>query len=753
MAGRYEEHARRDHNHYQHYHDRGIDEERHELKVNHRSDNERERRVRHSRRQAPSPPRVSHPSRASLPPLIHRTQSTYPDQNPSGQQRPEILASTLNYPPVPTIVVSEDSKPLGHPPQHTGRSLTDTTPARNHIQWSAPPSSSLSGTLGSNVYQYEELQPPQFRLVRVLHTKMSAIKCDIIHESLANPPPYICISYAWGDADDKRPIQIDNANIYISVNVFEAIDAVRRRRGEVLVWIDALCIDQQNRDERSQQVQLMAEIYEKAEEVAIWLGQHEDDSELAEEFLKDIAIARDPEKIRSLLSAPARLRAIGAVVCLFQRDYWKRLWVVQEVFNAKTDAIKVYCGGSPGLPWGIYKRAARAFERHKRDLDSYFPVGLLPRDRRQSALLTPLSYSQALVYEGPNSFYDFGSLDEFGEESLLYIMRTYRRKLTSEPRDRIFGILGILPNVVRKGFPVDYNMSVKDIYTNVVDFLLYTTERLDVICESIHYPKQTSVNKLPSWVPDWSQNPETTALGYAYDFAAAGHTRAEYRLLDQRRNELQISAIRVDAVGIQGVAVGTLCTLGDYLMAFLNWHAILIESTNSENADLRKNMEEAFCRTLCLGKIPLNTEDESRPYSPSEWKRICYQIFAAQMRSRLPQIPLNDKLRKYADIDLEGIFNPRQFLQSNFGSRMMGRCFFLTAGDRMGMGMGTGLMLPDDIIIIPLGCRTPIVVRKEGNKRGRYRFVGDIYLDGYMNGKVIAQLERREREVEKFVLI
>ncbi|KAF2968002.1 hypothetical protein GQX73_g5554 [Xylaria multiplex] len=582
---------------------------------------------------------------------------------------------------------------------------------------------------------------------------MSAIKCDIIHESLANPPEYICISYAWGDADDKRPIQIDNANIYIAVNVFEALDAVRRGRREVLVWIDALCIDQQNRDERSQQVQLMAEIYAKAEEVAIWLGQHEDDSESAEEFLKDIAIARDdPEEIRYLLSAPAKLRGVGAVACLFQRDYWKRLWVVQEVFNAKPHAIRVYCGDSVSLPWGIYKRAARAFERHKRDLDSYFPVDLLPRDRRQSTLLTPLSYSQALVYEGPNSLYDCGSLDEFGEESLLYVMRTYRRKLTSEPRDRIFGILGILPEVVRKGFPVDYNKSVKDIYTDVVDFLLYTTECLDVICESIHYPKQTSANKLPSWVPDWSQNPETTALGYAYDFAAAGRTRAKYRLLDQRRNELEISAIRVDTVGIQGVAVGTLCTLADYLMAFLNWHAILIESTSSESASLRENMEEVFCRTLCLGKIPLKAEDESRPYSPSEWKRICYQIFAKQLHSRLPQIPLHDKLRQYADIDLEGIFN-RQFLQSNFGSRMMGRCFFLTAGDRVGMGMGTGFMLPDDIIIIPLGCRTPIIVRKEGNKRGRYQFVGDVYLDGYMNREVITQLDKGERKIEKFVLI
>lgn len=279
----------------------------------------------------------------------------------------------------------------------------------------------------------------------------------------------------------------------------------------------------------------MTEIYAKATEVAIWLGPSENDSELAVEFLQDIAIARDdPREIADLLFSPSRRRAVNAVVCLFQRDYWKRLWVVQEVFNAR--AIKVYCGNSSGLPWGIYKRAACAFQHHKGDLDLYFSESSRSRDRRQPALPSSLSYSQALVYEGPNSFYDFGSLNELGEEALLNVVRACRRKLASKPRDKIFGVLGILPDAVRKEFPVDYNLSLKDIYTNVVDFLLYTTERLDVICESIYFPKQTSVAKLPSWVPDWSQIPDITALGYLYNFTAAGDTLAEYRLLDERRN-------------------------------------------------------------------------------------------------------------------------------------------------------------------------------------------------------------------------
>ncbi|KAI0415158.1 heterokaryon incompatibility protein-domain-containing protein [Xylaria grammica] len=729
---------------------------------------------RPSVKQIPSPPRSSRDRRVPPPTPLSRNRSTgnrdnrlpqdgdaqrgyritgfgridtSPYLHPNGNSEPP----TFDYNPPPRIVVSEDPTPLGHPLQHSGRSWTRTVPKTDPPERPVRPrslssSSSSSGTLGANVYRYDELGSSQFRLVRIYSKKMSTIKCEIEHFSLTNPPPYIGISYAWGDADDKRPIQIGNVTVSVAVSLFGALDAVRKQGEDVFVWVDALCIDQQNRDERSQQVQLMTEIYAKATTVAIWLGPPENDSDLAKEFLKDISIARD-EEIMELLLSPRRLRAVGALVCLFQRDYWKRLWVVQEVFNAK--AIMVYCGDSIGLPWGVYERAASAFRRHKRDLDLYLSSSSMPRHRRQSALHNFLSYSQALVYEGPNSLYYDGSLDGFSEESLLGVMRTCRRKLTSEPRDKIFGILGILPHAIRKEFPVDYNMSVKEIYTNVVDFILCTTERLDVICESIHFPQQTGIANLPSWVPDWSLMPAVTSLGYEYNFAAAAGAHAEYRFLGDRRNELEISAILVDTVRIHGVTVGTLCTLADYLMAFFHWHAILIESASSASIGVHE-MEEEFCRTLCLGQIPPHSEDRSRVYSPSEWKRICYYVFGDQMRSRLPRIPLNEDLQKYADIDLGGS-NPRQFLQSNFGSRMMGRCFFLTEGDRM--GMGTGFMSPDDIIIIPLGCRTPILIRKEGNKEGRYRFIGDVYLDGYMYGRAMRQLDAGERKVEKFVLI
>ena len=67
------------------------------------------------------------------------------------------------------------------------------------------------------------------------------------------------------------------------------------------------------------------------------------------------------------------------------------------------------------------------------------------------------------------------------------------------------------------------------------------------------------------------------------------------------------------------------------------------------------------------------------------------------------------------------------------------------------MGVGSGFMTRGDIIVVALGCPTPIILRPEGD-RGEYRFVGDVYVNNYMWGRAIDQLERRERVLMKYVL-
>jgi hypothetical protein len=330
------------------------------------------------------------------------------------------------------------------------------------------------------------------------------------------------------------------------------------------------------------------------------------------------------------------------------------------------------------------------------------------------------------------------------EGSLLKIMRACRKKLASDPKDKLFGILGILPDEVRKEFRVDYSLSIKDIYTEVVDYLVKTTERLNVICDAIHFPVHTSSANLPSYVPDWSHDPEITAMGHKYNFSAASRTNSRCRFLDKRLNKLEISAIYLDTIKVTGIAVGTVCKVGDYLMAFLHWRALLLESLENEKDEYSLKIQGEFCRTLSLGQV-------STPYERSnQWLTVCYHVFASLLREQLPYLPLDRKLREYVDEKVDIKPEGRtQFLQKHFGDRMMGRCFCRTK--KGWIGMGSGSMLPGDVIVVPLGCSTPILLRLEG-PRGEYRFVGDVYVHGFMQGRAIEQWNAGKRELKKYVL-
>lgn len=341
---------------------------------------------------------------------------------------------------------------------------TDTFPQSPLSHVSLTPGST-SGVLDSQTFTYERLERTmEFRLVRILPERTSKLKCEILHASLEHPPDYIAISYAWGDGVDSRTLIVDGATVTVAASLHAALKAVRERARAVLVWIDGLSIDQQNKSERASQVQLMGFIYSRATFVAIWLGPDADDSESAIRLL----MGNVPnQRIRNTENPDS-----AALWALFQRDYWRRLWVVQEVFLAREK--RVYCGSSQ-LPWEVYEAASNAFWEQEND----------PQLR-----------------QGPSSFPNVKSLMGLGAHTLLEVLRACRKKVSENPRDKVFGILGMLPEETRKELPVNYDQSIKTLYIDVVDHVVSSTRRLDIIRESIHFPLHVNPAGLPSWCPD-----------------------------------------------------------------------------------------------------------------------------------------------------------------------------------------------------------------------------------------------------------
>ncbi|PMD29634.1 HET-domain-containing protein [Hyaloscypha variabilis F] len=138
--------------------------------------------------------------------------------------------------------------------------------------------------------QYTALRPEwkEFRLLRIRPPILSKssqsihstpIECDLFVASRINPPTYLALSYTWGDPTRVVPIQINDSTRNVTLNLRTALEHIRQEHEAVIIWVDAVCIDQTNHEEKSQQVQIMTEIYASAECTTVWLGPAADGSD------------------------------------------------------------------------------------------------------------------------------------------------------------------------------------------------------------------------------------------------------------------------------------------------------------------------------------------------------------------------------------------------------------------------------------------------------------------------------------------
>jgi hypothetical protein len=495
------------------------------------------------------------------------------------------------------------------------------------------------------------------------------------------------------------------------------------------VWADAICIDQGNTKERNLQVQAMTSIYQDAVEVAIWLGPEADSSNMALELMRGLYQYRDsPAHIRAIIKSPNSRPSFQALVALFDRDYWSRLWVVQEVINGTN--IAVYCGAS-SLPWDVCLNASDVLLEYY----PYLMLAFLYVNGVAAISASGRTCPGQLACGGPAGFRDLR--EDGGPAGLLEVLLYHQEKSCMEPRDRVYGLLGILSPFERSEFPVDYSRPVREVYIDVVDHLLTTTRSLDVICAAINFPVHQNINGLPSWCPDWSQRRRILPIWHRFrGFLAAGSSEPEFTFArNSKRRTLNVSAILLDKITVCGVPLSPPICKGALLMAFFEWRLKLIEAKGYNQAD-----HEAFCRTLSCGQLP-------DTWMPQDWLELTYRTFALGLLGRYPALILDSHLKSYTQNFSLSLAEQKQTLSESFVNAMTGRCFATTRSGLL--CLGSGALQVEDIVCVPLGCSTPVILRKRGDG---YTFIGDIYVDGYMYGKAIDDWRNGTRKMETFAI-
>ena len=204
-------------------------------------------------------------------------------------------------------------------------------------------------------FTYPELNHARnsIRLLRILYKagpSSSLISCKIYNVPLIRRPPYIAVSYVWGTEIATKEVSLNGASFFVRENVWRLLEEIRTHDTLKyrLFWVDAICINQADINERNDQVRIMREVYTIATDVLVWLGPPTDDSDLAMEYVAK----QDP--IAGGLSKAAEYLKEGyqrwndlegkAFLNLCSNGYWRWVWIVQEIMLG--NRILVFSGAS-----------------------------------------------------------------------------------------------------------------------------------------------------------------------------------------------------------------------------------------------------------------------------------------------------------------------------------------------------------------------------------------------------------------------
>ncbi|KAH5370235.1 hypothetical protein HBI49_074980 [Parastagonospora nodorum] len=191
-------------------------------------------------------------------------------------------------------------------------------------------------------YRYTPLSSSRdrTRLLRLLpHPDRNAnIKCELFEYTLENQGDthlYDALSYVWGDSKNKPCIFIHGSRFEVTENLHAALSQLRNHSIERILWVDAICINQEDMSEKEHQIQFMAAIYGQANRTLVWLGEAASNSDLIFQEIRNVH-----GKMSTAVVDKLSLQQAG--LALLHRPWFRRIWILQEVAAARN--IVIMCG-------------------------------------------------------------------------------------------------------------------------------------------------------------------------------------------------------------------------------------------------------------------------------------------------------------------------------------------------------------------------------------------------------------------------
>jgi hypothetical protein len=609
-------------------------------------------------------------------------------------------------------------------------------------------------TMNDPITRYRYHQLDDNRAIRLIDLLPGEAGDDIavsLMPSLDNLPVYHALSYTRGNDPCHCSITVQNQNttsvLNVRPNIYAALKNLRLRDTSIFLWIDSICINQEDAKEKSTQIAMMGQIFAQATTVLIWLGAGSLDTSDGDDPIGFILELLDVSNFDRVMQDESRKKRWQALEDLFQNKWFTRRWVLQDVALARSAILH---WGKKKIHWEEF---ADAVEILASRMDRFSNL------RNNTNLLNP-SYARrklpaTTLVDIYNSLFRKTSKGEIIErkyslETLVSILAAFE---ASDPRDAIYGVLALAK--IGHGLVPNYEKDFKAVCHEFVHYCVNKSDSLDIICrhwvpikrrKKIGFQDRVA-DTMPSWCPsvlgssfatydDPNSNDRLhgdSLVGLPdrkyYNASLGRGAWAHFDQKDEENATLQILHVR-------GLEVAEIAVVGPSASKGViqrEWLDMVGSPPSGTGSDISTSYEKLW-RTLVADR------DENGNGAPLLYRRAFYYCL--------------DDPSQDVDIDTQKWIN-----QSNTPSLVIdflrrvqsviwNRRLFTTAGElgQERFGLAPRQAQKGDIVCVIFGCSVPVLLRKHTlNYVDYYQLIGEVYLHDMMDGQAL--FGKTEQEV------
>jgi hypothetical protein len=589
---------------------------------------------------------------------------------------------------------------------------------------------------------------------------------------------FAALSYVWGSLDSKRNLIINGQATVVGANLEAALRSIsveHQFNRDFKLWVDALCINQNDIEERSKQVCKMHAIYSEAWIVISWIGDASYNSKDALNLVTALSAASLSDKgteVEQHLDEDPGYLGTGSWLALhdlMQRDYWSRVWIIQELVLGSSSVV-LRCGDQcldwPSFCIGLTFLSEYLWE--VKDLLLRRDLNLTPQARLNNPVwlttslhliikdLWPLSKKQG---EKPRtSWLDFNRLLVLANSANC-----------GDVRDKVYGLVGMMDPAISQHLVPDYRSSPGRVFERVARVYIETYNNLEPVLEGNPWGTWFS----PTWAATWDWNgrlrynrSETKFWGHFWEktnsspqspaepYGASAYSKAQY-------------AFSADGQLLQcgGFILDKISGLGAREAGYFGWpkHSIVLAehrtSAYGDEAGIRKALYTALVadrvdkgrkaedRHAAIFNLPSSFSKAKPQFDELGWKWLgdqqgYYFRWEGWLQANRDFTLWGHKLGDFFDDTISSDASEYDFTEVYCGvdRTAKGRRFMTTENGYLGWcpsnmyGQDSDQTLKGDLIVILFGCSMPVVIRPCGEY---FKVVGGAYVQGFMDGEAM----------------